>query len=91
MVFSRPQRAAHLEIEKTAHNVIVTDRDRDYVHVLNDRAATVLQECDGAHTCDEIAQIVSERTHVPYDRIAGEVAHLVASFADLALLERTRV
>jgi hypothetical protein len=87
MVLSLPQRHANLELEKTAHNVIVVDRDRDYVHILNDRAATVLEQCDGTHTCDQIAQIVSERTHVPYDRVAAEVAHLVASFADLALIE----
>ncbi len=87
MVLSLPQRHADLLIEKTAHTVIVTDPSRDYVHVLNDRAATVLDQCDGRHTCDEIAQIVAEQTHVPYDRVASEVAHLVASFADLALIE----
>ncbi len=91
MVFTLPQRSANLEIEKTAHSVIVTDKDRDYVHILNDRAASVLEECDGSHTCDEIAQIVSEKTRVPYDRVAAEVAHLVSSFADLALIESANV
>ncbi|MFN2448243.1 MAG: PqqD family protein [Candidatus Baltobacteraceae bacterium] len=87
MVRSLPQRSANLTIEKTAHRVIVTDNNRDYVHVLNDRAATVLEQCDGTHTCNQIAQIVAGQTHVPYERIASEVAHLVASFADLALIE----
>jgi hypothetical protein len=90
MVFSLPARRQNLEIEKTAHNVIVVDRERDYVHVLNERAANVLEQCDGSHTCDEIARIVSEKTRAPYDRVAQEVAHLVASFADLALIEAGR-
>lgn len=90
MVFSLPARHQNLEIEKTAHNVIVVDRERDYVHVLNERAASVLEQCDGSHTCDEIARIVSEKTRAPYDRVAQEVAHLVASFADLALIEAGR-
>jgi hypothetical protein len=66
---------------------LVVDPNRDYVHVLNERAATVLEQCDGTHTCDQIARIVSEQTHSPYDRVAQEVAHLVAAFADLALIE----
>lgn len=87
MVLPLPTRRAGLNIQKTAHNVIVHDASRDYVHTINERAATVLEQCDGTHTCDEIAKIVSEQTHVPYERIASEVAHLVAAFADLALIE----
>lgn len=87
MLFPLPTRHRNIEIERTAHNVIVVDRERDYVHVMNDRAATVLEQCDGSHTCDQIARIVSQRSRAPYDRVAQEVAHLVASFADLALIE----
>jgi hypothetical protein len=87
MLLSLPRRNAHLEIEKTAHNVIVTDRDRDYVHVMNARAATVLEQCDGTRSCEEIAKIVAAKTRAPYERVAQEVAYLVASFADLALIE----
>ena len=87
MVLSLPRRHADLEIEKTAHNVIVVDRARDYVHTLSTHEAEVLEQCDGKHTCDEIAQLVSQQTHVPYDRVAAEIAHLVAAFADLALVE----
>lgn len=87
MVLSLPQRHANLEIQKTAHSVIVRDPERDYVHTLSERASVVLEQCDGTRTCDQIAQIVSQRTHAPYDRVASEVAHLVAAFADLALIE----
>lgn len=87
MVFTLPARRAALDIEKTAHAVIVRDTEKDYVHSLSDRAASVLEQCDGTRTCAEIARIVSTQTHVPYDRIAGEVAHLVAAFADMALLD----
>lgn len=87
MVFTLPARRAGLEIERTAHAVIVRNPEKDYVHSLSDRAATVLEQCDGTHTCAEIARIVSTQTRVPYDRVAGEVAHLVAAFADMALLD----
>jgi hypothetical protein len=87
MLLSLPRRHRNLDIEKTAHSVIVTDRNRDYVHVMNQRAATVLEQCDGTHTCEEIARIVASKTRAPYDRVAQEVAYLVASFADLALIE----
>jgi hypothetical protein len=87
MLLSLPKRHRNLEIQKTAHNVIVHDRSRDYVHILNERAATVLEQCDGKRTCDEIAHIVAEHSRVPYERVAAEVAHLVAAFADLALIE----
>ena len=87
MILPLPQRIADLEIERNAHGVVITDHKNDYVHILSDRAVSILEECDGTHTCDQIAQIVSEKTHVPYDRVAGEVAHIVALFADLALIE----
>lgn len=87
MVFSLPKRHRNLEIEKNAHNVIVVDRSHDYVHILSERAATVLEQCDGSQTCDQIARTVSEKTRTPYDSVVLEVAHLVSSFADLALLE----
>jgi hypothetical protein len=87
MVHPLPHRLPNLEIEKTAHKVIVHDRDRDYVHILNESAASVLEQCDGTRTCNQIVQIVSLQSRAPYDRVAGEVAHLVAAFADLALIE----
>ena len=87
MVFSLPKRHTALDIEKTAHNVIVVDRKNDYVHVLNERAAGVLEQCDGSHTCEEIARIVAGNTRSPFDSVVQEVAHLVGSFADLALIE----
>jgi hypothetical protein len=87
MVLSLPKRHTDLDIEKTAHNVIVHDRSRDYVHILNVRAGGVLEQCDGTRTCEQIATDLARDLHAPYDRVAGEVAHLVATFADLALIE----
>jgi hypothetical protein len=87
MVLSLPKRHRNLDIEKTAHNVIVHDRTRDYVHILNGRAACVLEQCDGTRTCEQITANLSRELQAPYDRVAGEVAHLVAAFADLALIE----
>lgn len=87
MVLPLPKRHADLRIETTAHHVIVHDRSRDYVHTLRSRAAWVLDQCDGTKTCDQIARTISRQRKAPYDRVAGEVAHLVATFADLALIE----
>ncbi len=87
MVLSLPRRETDLEIEQVDSRFIVHDRKHDYVHILDRRAIDVLQECDGTHSCNEIAKTVSYRTRDSYDSIAGEVAHLVAAFADLALVE----
>ncbi len=87
MLHPLPKRNHKLDIERVAHNVIVHDRRRDYVHVLDGRAGSILEQCDGSHTCDQIAQNISRHSRVPYDRVAAEVAHLVAAFADLALIE----
>ena len=87
MVFSLPKRHTALDIERTPHNVIVVDRKNDYVHVLSERAAGVLEQCDGSHTCEQIARIVADNTRSPYDGVIQEVAHLVGNFADLALIE----
>jgi hypothetical protein len=87
MVLPLPKRHPDLDIEATEHNVIVHDRKHDYVHILDPRAADVLEQCDGTRTCEQIARNVSQALHAPYDSVAGEVAHLVAAFADLALIE----
>ena len=87
MVLSLPRRETDLEIEQVDSRFIVHDRKHDYVHILDRRAIDVLQECDGTHSCNEIAKAVSYRTREPYDNVASDVAHLVAAFADLALVE----
>ena len=87
MVLSLPRRETDLDIERSDSRIIIHDRKHDYVHIMDERALAVLQECDGAHSCNDIARSISYRTHEPYDKVAGEVAHLVAAFADLALVE----
>jgi hypothetical protein len=91
MIVSLPKRNAGLRIDKTAGSVIVEDGRRDYVHVLSERAGLVLERCDGTHTCDQIAHTVAEELQVPIDQVAGEIAHLVSTFADLALIESASV
>ena len=87
MVLSLPLRETDLDIEQADSRYIVHDRKHDYVHILDQRAVDVLEQCDGTHSCNEIAKTLSYRTREPYDRVASEVAHLVAAFADLALVE----
>ena len=87
MVLSLPRRETELDIERADSRYIVHDRKHDYVHILDQRAVDVLQQCDGTHSCNEIAKTLSYRTRESYDRVASEVAHLVAAFADLALVE----
>ena len=87
MLLSLPRRETDLEIDRSDSRIIVHDRKHDYVHIMDERALAVLEQCDGAHTCNDIARAVSYRTREPYEQVASEVAHLVASFADLALVE----
>jgi len=87
MVVSLPRRESALDIERANSNYIVHDRKHDYVHIMNERALTVLQQCDGLHSCNDIAKALSFHTREPYDQVAREVAHLVSEFADLALVE----
>ncbi len=87
MVLSLPRRQRSLEIIKLPHKVIVHDKQRDYVHILNHRAAAVLEHCDGTRSCAQIAQRLALQSRTAQDGVAGEVAHLVAEFADLALIE----
>lgn len=87
MLVSLPRREIDLDIERNDSRIIVHDRKHDYVHIMDQRALDVLQQCDGKHSCNEIARSLSHRTREPYDQVAREVAHLVAAFADLALVE----
>jgi hypothetical protein len=87
MLLSLPRRETDLDIERADSRYIVHDRKHDYVHILDQRAVDVLQQCDGTHSCNDIAKTLSYRTRESYDRVASEVAHLVAAFADLALVE----
>lgn len=87
MVLSLPRRQSDLDIERTDTHFVVHDRKHDYVHMLDERALAVLESCDGVHTCNDIARALSYRNRESYDNVAREVAHLVATFADLALVE----
>lgn len=87
MVLSLPRRSDHLEIEKEGSRVIVHDQLNDYVHVFDKKTADVLEHCDGRHTCEDIARDLAKSSRSSYDAVSREVAHAVAAFADLALLE----
>jgi hypothetical protein len=91
MVLSLPRREMDLDIQRDDSRFIVHDRKHDYVHIMDERAVAVLEQCDGAHSCNDIAKTLSYRTQEPYDRVASEVAHLVAAFADLALIESAAI
>lgn len=91
MVFSLPRRETDLDIERADSRYIVHDRKHDYVHILDERAVEVLEECDGTHSCEDIAKAVSTRAQEPYDDVAAQVAHLVGAFADLALVESAAI
>jgi hypothetical protein len=79
MLIPLPRRETELDIEGCDSRIVVHDRKHDYVHVLNERALAVLQACDGKRSCNEIARTLSYP--------AGEIAHLVTAFADLALVK----
>lgn len=87
MLLSLPRRETDLDIERVDSRFVVHDCKRDYVHIMDERALAVLEQCDGTRSCNEIARSLSYRTRESYDEVACEVAHLVASFADLALVE----
>lgn len=85
-----PIRKEHLEVERVDGATILTDLDGDYVHVVPDEAAFVLEQCDGRRNCDEIAQLLSQWSERSYESAAAEVAHIVGNFADFALVESAR-
>ena len=75
-----------VRLERIGDQIVVHDESRDYVHVFGRTESEVLGLCDGLHTCDEIVQSVAQLTHQGYTDAAGEVAHIVGTFADLALI-----
>lgn len=78
-----------VRFEQIGDEVIVHDEARDYVHVFGSRARQVLNLCDGLHSCDEIVESLRVGTGQTYADAAGEVAHIVGTFADLALVVST--
>jgi len=55
--------------------------------LLNASAAAIVELCDGTRTVDEIVEALASASGAPRDRIAADVAALLASLGDKGLVE----
>jgi len=51
--------APQLEINEATDGVLVYQRDRDRLHLLNPTAALLLESCDGTLRADELPELVA--------------------------------
>lgn len=79
-----PQRSNALEIQESGDDVLVHDRSRSKIHVLNRSAAAVLRACDGATTVDALA---AQFPQAPRERVRADIEATLTAFDELGLLE----
>ena len=77
-----PVAAEWLEYEESGDDVLVHDRQRQKIHVLNRSAAAILRACDGQTTVDTVA--ASMGAPQGYD-VRSDIASMLAAFAQLGL------
>jgi hypothetical protein len=79
-----PAAATSLEIQESGDDVLVHDRARAKIHVLNAAAGRVLRACDGKTTVESVAREIG-RGH--RDRTLAAVERILAEFSDLGLID----
>ena len=82
-----PRRGRHVEAVDAGHEVVLVDRRRGALHLLNPTAAEVWSLIDGSASLDRMAHDLATAHHAPPDLVRRDVATLLDGLADLGLLE----
>ncbi|MGP6157300.1 MAG: PqqD family protein [Vulcanimicrobiaceae bacterium] len=82
----KPTKSGNLEVRKVGDEVLVHDPAHGKVHVLNATAGTILEQCDGSRTADEIARSIAEATGADIAIVSNDVAGILKEFTGLQLL-----
>ncbi len=58
------------------------------VHILNETAYIVWEQCVNNKSCEEIAQILSKRYRMPFEKVKLDTQEILENFFRLGLLTR---
>src|SRR5262245_31533799 len=83
-----PKRRADLSFRDVDNETVVLDRRLEKVHQLNRTASYVWQRCDGKTEVAEIVASLARSYGVEPGDVEGDVAAVLARFAELHLIER---
>ncbi|MCG3139022.1 MAG: Coenzyme PQQ synthesis protein D [Phycisphaerae bacterium] len=61
---AKPQRLNHLVIHELDQELLLYDPNLDRSHRLNPSASFIWQQCDGQHTVEQIAQLLTDHFEV---------------------------
>jgi len=73
-------KSQNLEINQAPDGYVIYQSDPDRVHFLNTTAAVVLELCDGAHSLEEILDIIRDAydlSAAPLDEFNDSVSNLL--------------
>jgi len=82
-----PKRRADLSFREVDGEAVVLDRRLGKVHQLNRTASYVWQHCDGRTEVGEIVASLARSYGVEPGDVEGDVAAVMAQFAELRLME----
>jgi Coenzyme PQQ synthesis protein D (PqqD) len=83
----RPSHRPGLLSREVDEEVVVLDRAADRVHQLNRTAALVWRHCDGHHTPEDLARLVSERFDGTPETVVDDVRTILQDFVRLGLVD----
>lgn len=82
-----PQILEGLESRLLDDCLVVLNRNRQQVHVLNETATVVSRHLDGKHSLEDIATIIVEQFDIDYESAMRDVEHIIQRFLSLGLLQ----
>jgi Coenzyme PQQ synthesis protein D (PqqD) len=83
----RPRRRTDVQTCLVDGELVVLDRDREFVHQLNKTASFIWEQCDGRRTAAEIADQLGETFEVDGQTALKDVLEILANLKDLNLVE----
>jgi Coenzyme PQQ synthesis protein D (PqqD) len=86
-VRTTPRRASGIDTHPSGDELLVHDTRQGKIHVLNTTAAAIFALCDGEHDVGTIVASVADTWSADKTVVAADVAHMITTFRELALLE----
>jgi hypothetical protein len=69
--------------------LVIRDRAKGYVHVLNETATFIRKQLDGEHNIEDIAAILVNQFHVNYEQALRDVNTILEQFQNANLIENS--
>lgn len=84
-----PKFVSGLEERPMGDCLVIRDKEKGHIHILNETATYIRKQLDGEHSIEDVAAILANHFHVNYEQALRDVNTLLKQFRNANLIENS--